>query len=86
VLARTLLVEVGVVVSIACTTGALLGLHGQWLTTRWGTDLTGYPTIFSPAVALALGLTGAVAAVALMMVALPGRVASRVDPGLAFEE
>jgi putative ABC transport system permease protein len=82
---RVLLLQSALVLVVGAALGATFGLAGQVLATRWVTLTTGFPSIFSPAFALA-GLTFAgVSLVALLAIAAPGYAASRVPPSAAFD-
>lgn len=82
---RILLIQSALVLAVGAALGASFGLAGQVLATRWVTLTTGFPSIFSPAFALA-GLTFAgVSLVALAAIAAPGYAASRVPPAVAFD-
>lgn len=48
--------------------------------------MTGFPVVYEPATAIALVSLLAVTAVAVAIVALPGRLASRVQPAVALQE
>ena len=82
---RLLLVQSALVLAVGSALGAVFGLGGQVLATRWTSLTTGFPSIFSPAFALA-GLTFAgVALVSLLVVSIPGYAASRVSPAMSFQ-
>lgn len=75
---RALVLESALVLGIGCSIGALLGLGGQFLITRWLRDATGFPTDYAPAGWLALASFAGVTAVAVAIAALPGWAAARV--------
>lgn len=82
---RVLLIQSALVLAVGSALGAVFGLGGQVLATRWTSLTTGFPAIFSPAVGLA-GLTFAgVALIALGIVALFGCWAARVSPVMSFQ-
>jgi putative ABC transport system permease protein len=82
---RVLLLQSALVLSVGAALGAIFGLAGQVLATRWTSLTTGFPSVFSPAFALA-GLTFAgVAFVALVAVSAPGYAAARVSPSMSFQ-
>jgi putative ABC transport system permease protein len=82
---RVLLIQSALVLAVGAALGAVFGLGGQVLATRWTSLTTGFPSIFSPAFVLA-GLTFAgVALVALVAVSAPGYVAARVSPAMSFQ-
>ena len=53
-LVRTIYLETGVVVVIGCLVGAVFGLCGQPLATRYVRQSTGFPEVFSPALGLSM--------------------------------
>ena len=63
---------------IGCSIGALLGLYGQYMLSRWLSDSTGFPTAYAPAWLLALSTFAGVTLVAVAIAALPGFAAARV--------
>lgn len=83
---RSLLLETGFVLCIGSATGALAGVYGHFLLSRWLERVSGFPAPFSPWDAPALGALALVAAVALVVAALPGYAAVRVPPRAVFQE
>lgn len=82
---RLLLLQSALVLAVGAALGAVFGLGGQVLATRWTSLTTGFPAIFSPAIGLA-GLTCAgVALIALLFVSGPGYYAARVPPAMSFQ-
>ncbi len=77
---RTLVVEGAVVLGVGCSVGALFGLYGQFMLTRWLAVSTGFPTSYVTAGWLALTTFAAVTLVAVAIAALPGYAAARVSP------
>lgn len=65
-LVRTIYLETGVVVVIGCVVGAVFGLCGQPLATRYVRQSTGFPEIFSPA----FGLSTRVLTMAILLTVL----------------
>jgi putative ABC transport system permease protein len=80
----TLVFQSTIVLAVGAGVGAAAGLAGQVLATRWVTLTTGFPSIFSPAVALAVITFAGVALVATVIVAIPGWFAARVSPTVSF--
>ena len=80
---RALMLESAIVLGIGCTIGALFGLYGQFMLTRWLSDSTGFPTAYAPAWALALSTLAGITLVAVAIAALPGFAAARVSPATA---
>lgn len=80
----TLVFQSMIVLAVGAGVGAAAGLAGQVLATRWVTLTTGFPSIFSPAIALAAITFAGVALVATVIVAIPGWFAARVSPTVSF--
>jgi putative ABC transport system permease protein len=80
---RALMLESAIVLGIGCSIGALFGLYGQFMLTRWLSDSTGFPTAYSPAWVLALSTLAGITLVAVAIAALPGFAAARVSPAAA---
>lgn len=80
---RALILESAIVLIIGCSIGALLGLYGQFMLTRWLGDSTGFPTAYAPAWGLALSTFAGITLVAVAIAALPGLAAARVSPAAA---
>jgi putative ABC transport system permease protein len=77
---RALVLESAIVLGIGCAIGALFGLAGQYMLTRWLSISTDFPTEYTPAGLLALATLLGVTLVAVAMAALPGYLAARVEP------
>ncbi|MBS1869104.1 MAG: ABC transporter permease [Actinobacteria bacterium] len=77
---RALMLESAIVLAIGCSIGALFGLYGQFMLTRWLSDSTGFPTAYAPAWTLALSTFAGITLVAVAIAALPGFAAARVSP------
>lgn len=82
---RLLLLQSALVLGVGSALGAVFGLGGQVLATRWTSLTTGFPSTFSPAFALAALIFAGVAFVALLAVSIPGYAASRVSPSMSFQ-
>jgi putative ABC transport system permease protein len=80
---RALMLESAIVLGIGCSIGALFGLYGQFMLTRWLSDSTGFPTAYAPAWVLALSTFAGITLVAVAIAALPGFAAARVSPAAA---
>lgn len=83
---RAVVLESGVAVAIGCADGALLGLYGHALASRWLALSTGFPAPFSldlPDMLLALAI---VAGITVVLVAILGYQSARVSPDLAFQD
>jgi putative ABC transport system permease protein len=81
---RLLLTQAFLVLAAGAIIGVVFGLCGQALGTRWLQLTTGFPTIFSLGLALAATTLATVAALALIVVLIPGYFAARTGPSLAF--
>lgn len=85
-LLRTLLWESTIVLGVGCLVGALLGVYGHALASRWLEMSTGFPAPFAFGETQVLVVLALVAGIALAIVALPGARAARVSPQTAFQE
>ncbi|HXB63704.1 MAG TPA: FtsX-like permease family protein [Solirubrobacteraceae bacterium] len=83
---RALQLECAISVAIGCVDGALLGLYGHALASRWMKLTTGFPAPFSFGVLQVLLAIAVVSAITLLVIALPGRFAARVHPRVGFQE
>lgn len=83
---RAMLLESALLLGAGSTAGAAFGLYGQLLLSRALSTVTGFPVVYEPATTIALVSLLAVTAVAVAIVALPGRLASRVQPAVALQE
>jgi putative ABC transport system permease protein len=83
---RALLAESGCLLVMGSALGALLGLYGHLLASRWLKLGGGFPAPFSVGVGQMLGYFALVCTIALLVVALPGLAAARVSPGVALHE
>ncbi len=85
-LLRTLLWESAIVLGVGCLVGAVLGVYGHALASRWLEMSTGFPAPFAFGETQVLVVLALVAGIALAIVALPGMRAARVSPQTAFQE
>jgi putative ABC transport system permease protein len=81
---RFMLTQAAVILVVGTVAGALFGLYGQALATRWLRRTTGFPTTFDVSLALAVAVLAIVAVLALMVVSVPGYFAARTAPELAL--
>lgn len=79
---RALMLESAIVLGIGCSIGALFGLYGQYMLTRWLSDSTGFPTDYALAGTLAVSTLVGVTLVAVVITAVPGFAAARVSPAV----
>jgi len=85
-LRRLLLVEALVMLSAGCVTGALAGVYGQLIIDSYLKHVTGFPVAGFVTAGRPLEIFVLVVLVVLGLAAIPGWVASRVRPTLAFGE
>jgi putative ABC transport system permease protein len=74
------------VLATGCAVGASTGLYGHALIDRYLRLVTGFPAPFSVSAVQTLETIGAVIAAALVVLALPGFIASRAPATLALQE
>jgi putative ABC transport system permease protein len=85
-LRRLLLVEALVMLCAGCITGALAGVYGQLVIDSYLKHVTGFPVATLVTAARPLEIFVLVVLVVLALAAIPGFLASRVRPTLAFGE
>ncbi len=83
---RSLLLEGAIVLAIGCAVGAALGIYGHALASRYLQLTTGFPAPFSLAWVQVLAALGLVGGIALLVVAIPGWLATRVPARTSFQE
>jgi putative ABC transport system permease protein len=81
-----LVVESALMLGAGAVTGALAGIYGQLVIDGYLRHVTGFPVTSIGGGLRPLGVFALVIAVVLALVALPGYMASRVSPALAFNE
>ncbi len=81
-----LLVESALMLGAGCVTGALAGIYGQLVIDGYLEHVTGFPVASLGASLRPLEIFALVIAVVLAIVTVPGWLASRVSPTLAFNE
>jgi putative ABC transport system permease protein len=79
---RALLCESALLLGAGCSIGAAFGLYGQLLLSHTLATVTGFPMVFSIAAPIALASFALVSAAAVVIVAIPGYFAARVQPAL----
>ncbi len=83
---RAVVIESAVAVAVGCAVGAVLGLYGHALASRWLALSTGFPAPFSlglPAILLALAI---VAGCTVLLAGVLGYRCARVAPSVAFQD
>jgi putative ABC transport system permease protein len=83
---RGLLLESAAMLGIGSLTGALVGVYGHALASRWLTLTTGFPAPFAIGTTQMFLTLAVVTAIALAVIALPGMAAARVSPRLSLQE
>jgi putative ABC transport system permease protein len=83
---RALLLESSIVLGFGCAIGAIFGMYGHALASRWLTISTGSPAPFTLGVLQVLIDLALVAGIGLLVIALPGLMAAKVSPLLALQE
>jgi putative ABC transport system permease protein len=83
---RALLLESLILLGIGCAVGALLGVYGHALASRWLKLATGFPAPFSLGGLHVLFTFALVIGIAIFVVALPGYTAARVPASTSFQE
>jgi putative ABC transport system permease protein len=85
-LRRLLLVEVLLMLSAGCLTGAVAGVYGEFVIDGYLRHVTGFPVAGGLVGRRPLEIFLLVVLSVLLVAVVPGWVASRVPPGLALEE
>jgi putative ABC transport system permease protein len=85
-LRRLLLVEALVMLSAGCLTGALAGVYGQLIIDSYLKHVTGFPVASLVTAGRPIEILALVLLIVLALAAIPGWLASRVRPTLAFGE
>jgi putative ABC transport system permease protein len=83
VLWRWLLCESAVLLATGCTIGAVVGVYGEVLGTRFLASVTGFPVVFHLQALPAFFSLALVTCVAVGVTALPGYLVARVPPSAA---
>lgn len=77
---RSLLLESAILLGTGCLTGAIFGLGGQVCLSRGLQAITGFPVFYSMGIGVAILMLSIVTVSALVILAIPGRLAARVAP------
>jgi len=85
-LRRLLLLEALVMLSAGCLTGVLAGVYGQLVIDSYLKHVTGFPVATLVTIGRPFELLALVLILVLALAAIPGWIASRVRPTLAFGE
>jgi putative ABC transport system permease protein len=81
-----LLCESLLVLGTGCVMGALAGIYGHELINRYLQSVSGFPAPFAPAAPQTVATVLIITAGALIVLAVPGFLASQVQPSLALQE
>jgi putative ABC transport system permease protein len=83
---RTILLESVLLLAVGCLTGAVFGLYGQQLLDRALANVINFPVVYSVAFLSALISLAIVTAAALVIIAIPGYLATGVAPAIALQD
>jgi putative ABC transport system permease protein len=83
---RTIILESVLLVGVGCASGALFGLYGQQLLDRALANVIGFPVVYSFGALVALSSFALVTAASVLIVALPGYLATGVPPAVALQD
>jgi len=83
---RALLLEGAIVLGIGCAVGAVTGVYGHALASRWLRLETGFPAPFQVGVGRVLFTLAVLATIALAVIALPGLGAARAPARASLQE
>lgn len=81
-----LLLESTVILALSSLVGALVGVYGHALASRWLTSATGFPAPFSFGVEQVVLTLALITAIATAVISLPGLAAARVSPQMSLQE
>jgi putative ABC transport system permease protein len=83
---RALLLESAIVLGIGCAIGAIVGVYGHALASRWLRLETNFPAPFQVGIGKVLFTLTLLAAIALAVIALPGLLAARAPARASFRD
>jgi putative ABC transport system permease protein len=83
---RALLLEGAIVLGVGCAVGAVFGVYGHALASRWLRLETGFPAPFAIGLGAVLLTLALLAVIALAVIALPGLAAARAPARTSFQE
>ena len=83
---RALLLESSIVLGIGCAIGALAGVYGHALASRWLRLETGFPAPFQIGIGRVVLTLALLAAMALAVIAIPGLAAARAPARASLQE
>jgi putative ABC transport system permease protein len=83
---RTIILESVLLVGVGCVTGAVFGLYGQQLLDRALANVIGFPVVYSFGGLVAVTSFAIVTVASVVIVALPGYLATGVAPAVALQD
>jgi putative ABC transport system permease protein len=83
---RALICESGLLLGAGCSAGAVFGLYGQLLLSHALATVTGFPVAFSVGALVAAASLVLVTTVAVLIIAVPGYLATRIRPAIALQD
>jgi putative ABC transport system permease protein len=83
---RALLLESAIVLGVGCAVGAVAGIYGHALASRWLRLATGFPAPFEVGLLRVLLTLALLAFIALAVIALPGLAAARAPARTSLQE
>jgi putative ABC transport system permease protein len=83
---RALLLESAIVLGVGCVIGAVAGVYGHALASRWLRLATGFPAPFAVGVEEVLLTLALLAIIAIAVIALPGLAAARAPARSSLQE
>ncbi len=83
---RTILLESVLLVGVGCMSGAVFGLYGQQLLDRALANVIGFPVVYSFGGLVAVTSFAIVTVASVVIVALPGYLATGVPPAVALQD
>jgi putative ABC transport system permease protein len=83
---RTIMLESVLLLGVGCTTGAVFGLYGQQLLDRALANVIGFPVVYSFGALVAVVSLALVTVASVLIVALPGYLATGVAPAVALQD
>lgn len=86
VLWRALLLESAILLGTGCLMGAVFGVYAQFLLSHALANVTGFPVVSSFAILVPFASFTFVTAVAVLIVAVPGYMATRVRPAISLRD
>ena len=83
---RTIMLESVLLLGVGCASGAVFGLYGQQLLDRALANVIGFPVVYSFGALVAVVSLALVTVASVLIVALPGYLATGVPPAVALQD